>query len=474
MCIPMRIGFVFGDYTHKKFEEDIDVVSREFGTFAPLGLGFAAAIAQRAGHEVVLIDAHAEHLTPPQVLERLRPFDPQALGFMLTTYMFHDTLRYVRFLRQELQVPTIVGNVNMELYPRETLSYPEIDYGIMGPALDALPALLQALAQGRPAPDAPGLCYKRDGEVVINQPRYRAEPFDRLPFPLRDGLPMHLYHSAMSKRKNLTNLITVRGCPAACTFCHIHGIPYSARSPEGVVEEMALCAARHGVREFEIFDPSFTMKRQRILAICDGIVRRDLDVHFAVRARVDQVDPELLRRMHRAGCRRILYGLETGSQVMLDRMRKGISLEDSRRAIRWTQDAGILVIGFFLVGAPGETLQTIEQTVRFAIDAGVDYAQFHKTMAKPKTELNRQAMEALGYDYWREYVLGNAPEMRLPAPWTALSQQEVERQAIRAYHRFYMRPRYLVRTLLGVRSAEELLRYLRSGVGLLNVRTDLR
>ena len=91
----MRLGFVFGDYSHKKFEEDIDVVSREFGTFAPLGLGFAAAIAERAGHEVVLIDAHAERLTPPQVLERLRRFDPQALGFMLTTYMFHDNLRYI-------------------------------------------------------------------------------------------------------------------------------------------------------------------------------------------------------------------------------------------------------------------------------------------------------------------------------------------------------------------------------------------
>ncbi len=470
----MRLGFVFGDYSHKKFEEDIDVVSREFGTFAPLGLGFAAAIAERAGHEVVLIDAHAERLTPPQVLERLRRFDPQALGFMLTTYMFHDNLRYIRYLKREIDVPTFVGNVNMELYPRETLSYPEIDFGIMGPALDALPALLDALEQGKPVPDMPGLCYKRDGEVVLNKPSYTKEPFDRLPFPWREGLPHHLYHSAMSKRKNLMNMITVRGCPAACTFCHIHRVPYSTRPAQGVVDEMAECQERFGVHEFEIFDPSFTMDRQRTMDICDGIIRRGLDLDFAVRVRVDQVDPELLARMHQAGCRRMLYGMETGSQELLDRMKKGITLDQSLQAIRWTQDAGIKAIGFFLIGVPGETRETIQETLRFAINSGVDYAQFHKTMAKPKTQLNRQAMETLGYDYWREYVLGNAPEMRIPAPWTDLSQETVEQETVRAYHRYYMRPRYIAKTLLGVQSAEELWRYVRSGIGLFTVKTDLK
>ena len=95
-------------------------------------------------------------------------------------------------------------------------------------------------------------------------------------------------------------------------------------------------------------------------------------------------------------------------------------------------------------------------------------------MAKPKTQLNRQAMETLGYDYWREYVLGNAPEMRIPAPWTDLSQETVEQETVRAYHRYYMRPRYIAKTLLGVQSAEELWRYVRSGIGLFTVKTDLK
>lgn len=470
----MRIAFVFADYAHKKFEEDIDVVSREFGTFAPLGLGFAAAIAEREGHDALLVDAHAEQLSPEQVEARLRPFAPQALAFMLTTYMFHDNLRYIRALKQAFDVPVIVGNVNLDLYPEETLGYEVIDYGISGSAAEALPLLLDALERGAKVPDAPGICRKEpDGTVVVNPPGQRKEAFDRLPFPKRDGLPHHVYHSAMSKRKNLANMITVRGCPAACTFCHIHRIPFSARSAAGVVEEMVLCHQRFGVNEFEIFDPSFTMRRRRTLEICDGLIQHDLGVHFAVRARVDQVDPELLQRMYRAGCRRILYGMETGSQRLLDRMKKGITLDQIRQTIRWTQDAGILVIGFFLIGAPGETWQTVEETIDFAIDSGVDFAQFHKTMAKPKTALNEQAMAELGYDYWREYVLGRVPEMRLPAPWTGMDQREVERAAVHAYHRFYMRPRFLVKTLLGVRSAEELWRYLRSGIGLFTVRSDV-
>ena len=469
----MRLAFIFADFGHKKFEEDIDVVSREFGTFPPLGNGFAAAIVERAGHETLLIDAHAERLTPEQVAGRLRPFDPQALGFLCTAYMFPDTLRYIRHLKAETGLPVIVGNIAVELYPRELLGFPEIDYGIIGSALDALPALLSALDAGGAIPDAPGICHKRDGEVVINPPARKGDDFSRLPIPKRDGLPHALYHSVMSKRKNVTNMVTAKGCPARCTFCHIHGVPYSARSAEGVVEEMALCHQSFGVREFEIFDPSFTARRQRIIQVCRGILDRGLDLSFAVRARVDQVDHELLAWMARAGCARILYGIESGSQSILDQMQKGITLLEIRRAVRLTQEAGIKVIGFFLVGSAGETEQTVEETVRFALDLKLEYAQFHKTMPKPGTELNEQAMVALGYDFWREYVLGNMTDRRLPAPWTDMPQDQVEQLAIAAYKRFYMRPGYIASTLLGVKSGDELWRYLRSGIGMLTVKSDL-
>jgi len=470
----LRVAFIFAPFEHKMFEEDVDIVSQEFGTFQPLGIGFAAAIAQRAGHEVMLIDCNAEQLSKRACLRRLRRFDPDVLAVLTTTYMFMDTLPYITYLKRETGLPVVCGNINVSLYPRETLSYPEIDYGIMGSALDALPALLDAIEHSRPIPDVPGLCYKRDGEIVINEPPHLGDDFSRLPIPLRDGLPHPVYHSVMSKRKNLSSMVTMKGCPAACTFCNIHELfPYSACEPAGVVDEMEECVTRHGVREFEIFDPSFTVDQERVHQICRGIVDRGLDVHFAVRVRVDQVDRPLLADMAAAGCRRMLYGIESGSQRQLDRMKKGIDLDQIRRAIGDTQEVGIMALGFFLIGTAGETEETIEETVRFALDLDLDYAQFHKTMAKPQTELGDESMAELGYDYWREYVLGRKPEMRLPSPWTDLSQKEIERATVRAYHRFYMRPRYLAKTVAGIRSVEELMRYLRSGIGLLNVTSDV-
>lgn len=147
----MRIAFVFAPYFHKKFEEDIEIVSREFGVFPPLGLGFAAAIAEKAGHETIIIDAHAAKLSPTDVLQRIQPFRPQLLGFMLTTYMFPDTMKYVCFLKEKTGLPVVVGNVHMELYPRQTMERPEIDFGIIGSAQEPFPALLAALEEGRGA-----------------------------------------------------------------------------------------------------------------------------------------------------------------------------------------------------------------------------------------------------------------------------------------------------------------------------------
>ncbi|MDP8256139.1 MAG: radical SAM protein [Candidatus Alcyoniella australis] len=470
----MRLALIYSDYTHKSFEEDVGVVSEQFGTFPPLGLCYAAAIAEKAGHETLVVDAHAQRLTPQQVLERIRPFDPQILGFLLTTYMIHDNLSYIRFLKAETGLPVVVGNVQLELYPHETMSYPEIDYGIIGSAQPVLPALLDALERGGPVPELPGLCLRRNGELIVNQPATLCEDFATLPFPKRDGLPHELYHSVMTRRHNVTAMITAKGCPGGCTFCHIHRTPYSYRDPQGVCDEIEQCIERHSIREFEIFDPSFTINRERIVQICDEIVRRGLDLDFAVRARVDQVDPGLLAKMAAAGCQRLLYGIESGSEQQLARVQKGISLKQVRDTVSATRDAGIEALGFFLIGSQDETLDEVAQTVRFARSLGLDYAQFHRTMPKPRTVLHEIVTEQLGFDYWREYTLGNQPERRLPSPWTELSQEQIEHETFRAYRRFYVRPSFVMRKLLGIRSLDEFARYARGGLGLLLAKSDLQ
>jgi radical SAM superfamily enzyme YgiQ (UPF0313 family) len=353
------------------------------------------------------------------------------------------------------------------------LSHPEIDYGIIGSAQGPLPLLLSRLQAGLSPADLPGIVCRQGGELVINRPGTLREDFRTLPFPARHLLPNHKYHTVISKRKNFTIMMTAKGCPHSCGFCHVGNIPYSCRPAEGVLEEILDCYQKQGIREIEFFDPAFTVDNKRVKDICRRLIAQNLDLSWACRARVDQVDRELLILMRRAGCRRIYYGIECGSQQMLDQISKGITISQIRETVQLTKDQGILVLGFFLLGGPGETKATIKATVDFALGLDLDYAQFHRAVAKPTTILSDQVKKATGRDYWSDYILGTAAESPLPMPWTDLSLEDVEASVVRAYRRFYFRPARISRMLLGLKSRAELCRYMRSAIGLLRSKSDV-
>lgn len=461
------------NHVHRRFEEDIDIVGREFGVLPPLGLAYAAAIMEKAGHDVTIIDANALKLSKENVLRRLIEFKPDMLGFMLTVWTFQLTLNWIRYLKSELKMPVLVGNIQLELYPQETLTHKEIDYGIIGSAQKPLPELLFALENNRSFEYIKGLVFRKNGETVINFPDTLYEDFNTLPFPARHLLPNNRYREVMSKRKNFTIMLTSKGCPAQCSFCHIKGTPYSARSPIMVVDEIEECYKKYKIREIDIFDPSFSIDKKRIIAICREVRKRNIEINFSCRARIDQVDEELLDEMAMAGFKRILYGIESGDQEILDRINKGITIEQIREAIRLTKKKKILALGFFLIGSPGETMLSVKKTIRFAKELKLDYAQFHKVMAKPCTDLYNQVVKETKRDYWREFVLGDAGEERLASPWTKLSQKEIEDFTIMAYRAFYFRPKYLLGTFVNIRSMNEFARYARSALGLLKVKSDV-
>ena len=471
----MKVALVFPHYSHlhRRFEEDIDIVGREFGLLPPLGLAYAAAIMEKAGHKVIIIDANALRLSKEEVLNRLTAFSPDILGFMLTVWAFQLTLSWIKYLKAKMVLPVVVGNIQLELYPRETLTYKEIDYGIIGSAQQSLPELLHALENKGSLKHIKGLAFRNNGETVINFPDSFYEDFKTLPFPARHLLPNDRYREVMSKRKNFTVIITSKGCPDKCAFCHIKETPYSTRSPQRVVDEIEECYQKYHIREIDIFDPSFTINKRRVMAICQEVRRRKIEIDFSCRARVDQIDKELLNEMAITGFKKILYGIESGNQTILDRVNKGITIEQIREAIRWTKERGILTLGFFLIGSPGETLSTVKKTIKFAKELRLDYAQFHKVMAKPRTDLYTQVVRETNRDYWREFVLSNVGEERLPSPWTDLSEKEIENLTIRAYRSFYFRPGYLLKTFVNIKSMDEFARYLRSALGLLTVKSDV-
>lgn len=157
----------------------------------------------------------------------------------------------------------------------------------------------------------------------------------------------------------------------------------------------------------------------------------------------------------------------------MDLVQKGITIERIKRTVDLTKSKGILTLGFFLIGSPGDTVETVSRTIDFALSLNLDYAQFHKTVAKPGTVLYEQVKKATGRDYWREYILGQAKEERLPSPWTSLTEKEIETLTIKAYRQFYFKPSRLVKIISGINSFGEFFRYARSVAGLWSVKSDL-
>ncbi|MFH1776096.1 MAG: radical SAM protein [Candidatus Omnitrophota bacterium] len=449
----MRLGLVFNPFKYKVHEENLRIVQKYFGMFPPLSLAWVAAIARQAGHEVIIIDARTLNLTKEEVLDRLKSFRPDIIGFMMTTYMFPDALEWIRYFKKKLNVLVVVGGYNLRVYPRESISHPEIDYGVINHALDTLPQLFLALEGKRKLADVAGLVYKNDkGEININPPQ--PVDFEQFPFPARDLLPNELYAEFPTERKNFTVMVTSLGCPNSCGFCEAGRTAYNARTPITVVDEIEECYNKYHIREIDIFDYDFTVDKPRTRAICQEIKKRGLDILWACRSRVD-IDRELLQEMKEAGCGRIYYGLESGSQEILNRLNKNITLVQIQKTIRTTKELGMKALGFFLVGAPGETKTTVIKTLRFAKKLDLTYVQFSKCLAKPLTPLWKEMQKHMGRDYWKEWIMGKTEDCSLPRPWTSLTNKEIDHLARHAYVSFHSRLVFLLRASLKVRSFTE-------------------
>ena len=360
----MRIAFIFNPFSYKLHEENLRIVQKYFGLFPPLSMSWVASIVREAGHDVDIIDARTLRLSKEDVLDRLKQFKPDILGFMMTTYMFRETLSWIEFLKKHLKVPVMVGGYNLRVYPKESVVPEEIDYGCVNSAYYTVPALLKELEGQCQFADVPGLVYKENGRIIQTPDHDPTENFDDYPNPARDLLPNELYAEFPTERKNFTVMVTSKGCPQGCLFCEAGRTPYNPRSPETVINEISECYHEYGIREIDFFDYEFLIQRKRTESILKSIIEKGLDITWACRARVDSLDEDLLRLMKQSGCSRIYFGIEYGSQELLDRVNKGIKIKQIEETIRLTHKMDIRPLGFFLIGGPGETIKDIKQTLK--------------------------------------------------------------------------------------------------------------
>jgi anaerobic magnesium-protoporphyrin IX monomethyl ester cyclase len=465
-CDGVRVALVYPPYGPVRNEPGIKTVKENYGIFPSLSLLYVAGILEDAGCEVVFIDAHAEDLTLEETVTRLKKFDPDYIAYTLTTYLFFHSMDWIKAIKEILPVPTIVGGVHLSIYARETLGYSCVDYAVTHEGEIALPQLLRGLQKKQDLSLIKGIAFKQPNGQIVVTPKPGDVDVNLAPFPARQLLDNSLYYSFISKYKNFSCFITSRGCPYKCIFCEQGSKKFRARTPKNVVDELEICHHELGIRELDFFDSSFTIRKDRVIAICDEIKRRKLDIIWAARTRVDCISDDVLKAMRSAGCTRIYYGIESGNREILQALKKSTSLEMYRDVVNRTKKHDIHTFGYFMVGNPYETEATIRQTIRLALALPLDYAQFSKVTPMPATEMYTLLMKETGRDYWREHIISGGDE-DIPRPLCDMSDEEIQRWCRLAYLRFYYRPKYMAQALSRMRSPEEFSRSVKTAWAML-------
>jgi radical SAM superfamily enzyme YgiQ (UPF0313 family) len=454
-----RVAFIYPPYGVIATEPGLKVVKENYGVFPSLSLLYVAGSAHGAGHDTIFLDINAAPMSNDEIIQKLKNFDPDYICYTLTTYQFKDNLEWISELKKSYNKPVIVGGVHLEIYPEETLSHEVFDVGFIGECELSFPDFLERDVMDMDAfTEVPGIIFRKDGKLITTEPVKWLENPDHAHFPARHLLDNSLYYSFITKYKNFTPFISSRGCPFHCIFCEQGGLKFRGRSPQNIMDELVYCYEKLGMREFDFFDSSFTIDKKRVIDLCKLMVDSKLDIHWSVRSRVDTLNEEVLEWLAKAGCERIYYGIESGNPDILKTLRKNTNLQRIKDTLKTTKKVGIDTFGYFMVGSPGDTVETIKQTIAFSKTLDLDYAQFSKVSPMPRTELYEMYMNEFKEDYWKEFVKHPVDQKSLSRPRCDLSEEEIQKWCKKAYLEFYYRPSYILKALLRLKSKDELKR----------------
>lgn len=360
-------------------------------SYPPLGLGYLAAVAEQDGHEVRIHDFGLYPSRPiEQDVQEVADFRPDLIALTSMTTSYHYVEQLVEQLKDILGVPIIIGGPHATSLPEVTLSNPQIDFLVYGEGEYIWQDFLRALTAGDTRWDhIEGLWYKEDGRIVPGGRRKPIADLDALPFPARHLYELDKYPLYAPNGEPMVTVLSSRGCPYNCSFCFkgIVGRSYHQRSPENIVTELRQIHETYDIRNFYFIDDLFTIDVRRLEKILDYFIEQGLDFRWRCLARVDRVTPELLKKMYQAGCRQIHYGIESGNEEVLRRTAKHINLQQVRDAVRWTEEAGIRSKGYFILGLPGDTEETMMETIEFAASLDLTEAMFSIATPFPGTRL---------------------------------------------------------------------------------------
>jgi radical SAM superfamily enzyme YgiQ (UPF0313 family) len=387
-----RRTIVFCEPPYLCWDRSRDRVRQGEETIPGMGVLVLAAVAREQGYAVCLVDAKAHGSTVEDVAQRIAAARPDYLGLSATTISVTNADRIAARVRELVPgVVTILGGAHVSAIPERTLeAFPNIDYGIVGEGEISLFELLGRLESGRPIDDVPGLAYRRDGRVRANPRAPYIDDLDALPPPAWDLLPdfPHRFQPSLFSypRTPVATLITSRGCPFSCTFCDrsTSGRKGRMHSVEAVVR-LCQTLVGHGVRHITFVDDLFTVRKQRVADLCQAFLDHGFTFSWSCNSHPNLLDAPTLRLMKRAGCWQIAYGIESGSQRVLDVVKHEVRIPRMRETLRMTRAAGIRTRGFLMLGHPTEGLDSLAETAAFLRTVELDVCQITKFTPYPGT-----------------------------------------------------------------------------------------
>ena len=421
------------------------------GQLPPLGVGYLAASAESRGHEVDFIDAPLYGYDIDGTVAAIFKKKPDIIGISCLTKLASSAYALAASIKEkEPGLPIVMGGPHISSFHETVFNECDsVDCLVPGDGEETFADLLDALENDGDLSQVKGLIYKTTGGEIINtSPREPVRDLDQLPFPLRSIYDNKRYIPLPNQCHRLpaTTVITSRGCPyGRCRFCYQGGKyagSYRRRSAENVVQEIETLVRDMGIREIVFWDDNFCVNYDWIARFCDLLDEKGVKINWSVQGRVNTVSEKMLLRMAKSGCYNVYYGFESGSQETLDFVRKGITLDQSRNAVRWAKKAGMEIRGSFIFAMPGDTPEKAEQTIRFACELNVDWMIFYPYHVQPGTELGDIAAT-------HGAILQQAADMYAPSyvPEGYDSAEQIADIIKSAYRRYYLRPAFILRAL---------------------------
>jgi len=450
-----------------KKNEGVDIllvwppIENYFSAAVPsIGLAYLAAVLE-PHYNVKILECNNEGMYEPGVvIDYIRKMKPRVAGFHLATLCVPCTEEIIKALKEDESYPVfLAGGPHASALPAETLDI-GVDYIAIGEAEATVVELMDFITnkpEAKTPDDIEGIAFNRDGQTVTTE-RRKLLDVNTLPYPAWHLFNKEDYSGALRKTAKILPVMSSRGCPENCTFCYkeIFGTSIRFRNPKDVGDEIQYLKDTYQIEEFAILDENFTLSKKHAIEFCNLLLERDLNLgwYLGNGVRVDSTDEEVIALMKKAGNYRIALGVDSGNDDILRELKKRITKEQARNAVKVYKKYGYEITTFFLIGAPSETKQTVQDTINFAIELNPDIATFNNLTPLPGSQLYDyyDSKGALLTKDWRHYNYFFYKDRDPVYTHPTLTWDELRKLRTKAYRSFYYRPGYVFAQLKKIKS----------------------